>query len=535
MAVSAWFSLYAPEKMEMIQTDLIAPIPELLRRHAKQRGSKCAYRDAAGSVTYAELEKRTANLAGHLTSIGVEPGAKVAIFLPSSVQWVESCFAINRADAMSVPISYESTESEIIYRLLDADCVAIVTTDEKAALIEKLKQSTRSLRQVILVDRGKQKNGNGLRYSELSAKVPPMSACDSLDIFAPAFIIYTSGTTGRAKGVLLSVHSMLWVVASCLAPIAGICESDVVLSPLPLFHSYALDLSVLAILATGATEYIMEKYSTSEAVRLLQTGEFTVFPGVPTMFHFLLEATKNEPAPRLPDLRVSITAGAIMPATLNREFESRFGVKLIDGYGITETSTFVTLNWMTGTRVMGSCGLPIPGLAVRIVSPATGDDVAFGEEGELIVRGPNLMSGYHNKPEETAHALRKGWYYTGDLARSDANGFLTITGRLKELIIRGGQNIAPGEIEEVVNTMEQIVDSAVVGIPHEHLGEVPAIFVVAREGSPTTPDAIIAYCGERLSYYKVPHSVHFVSEIPRTGSGKIIRFKLREMITANSR
>jgi len=328
---------------------------------------------------------------------------------------------------------------------------------------------------------------------------------------------------------------MLWVVASCLAPIAGICESDVVLSPLPLFHSYALDLSVLAILATGATEYIMEKYSTSEAIRLLETGEFTVFPGVPTMFHFLLEATKGQPTRTFSRLRVSITAGAIMPATLNREFEARFGVKLIDGYGITETSTFVTLNWTTGTRVMGSCGLPIPGLAVRIISPATGEDVPFGEEGELIVRGPNLMSGYHNKPAETASAIRKGWYHTGDLARSDQNGFLTITGRLKELIIRGGQNIAPGEIEEVVNAMEQVVDSAVVGIPHEHLGEVPAIFIVPREGAAATPEAVIAFCSERLSAYKVPHSVHFVSEIPRTGSGKIIRFKLREMLTAKSR
>lgn len=517
----------------MIQTDLIAPIPDLLLRHAKHRGSKCAYRDATSSVTFAEIEARTANLAGHLAANGVEAGAKVAIFLPNSVQWVESCFAINRADAMCVPISYESTESEILYRLLDADCVAIISTDERAPLIEKLKHSAPSLRQVILVDRGAEK-GEGLRYNELAAKASSTSARDSLDIFAPAFIIYTSGTTGRAKGVLLSVHSMLWVVAACLGPIAGISESDVVLSPLPLFHSYALDLSVLAILAIGATEYIMEKYSTSEAVRLLDTGEFTVFPGVPTMFHFLLEATKNEPARRFPGLRLSISAGAIMPATLNLEFEARFGVKLIDGYGITETSTFVTLNWMTGTRVMGSCGLPIPGLAVRIISPATGDDVPYGEEGELIVRGPNLMSGYHNKPEETASALRNGWYYTGDLSRSDANGFLTITGRLKELIIRGGQNIAPGEIEEVVNTMEQVVDSAVVGIPHEHLGEVPAIFIVAREGRPTTPDAIIAYCGERLSHYKVPHSVHFVSEIPRTGSGKIIRFKLREMLSANS-
>lgn len=518
----------------MLQTDLIAPIPELLRRHAEHRASKQAFRDSAGAVTYAELEIRTANLAGHLAELGVDAGAKVAIFLPSSVQWVESCFAINRANAIAVPISYESTESEILYRLQDADCTAIVTTDERAPLVAKLKQSAPNLSLVILIDRGAP-NGEGLRFRQLVAVAPKSKPRDSLDVYAPAFIIYTSGTTGRAKGVLLSVHSMLWVTAACWAPIAGLSEHDVVLSPLPLFHSYALNLSVLSILATGATEYIMEKYSTSDAVRLLQTGEFTVFPGVPTMFHFLLEVTKKESNLVFQNLRVSISAGAIMPATLNREFESRFGVKLLDGYGITETSTMVTMNWMTGNRVMGSCGLPLPGLALRILSPATGEDVTLGDEGELIVRGPNLMSGYHNKPEETALAIRNGWYHTGDLARSDQNGFLTITGRLKELIIRGGQNIAPGEIEEVVNAMEQVIDSAVVGIPHEHLGEVPAIFIVSREGKVATPEAVIAFCSERLSAYKVPHSVHFVSEIPRTGSGKIIRFKLREMLTAKSR
>ena len=148
-----------------------------------------------------------------------------------------------------------------------------------------------------------------------------------------------------------------------------------------------------------------------------------------------------------------------MPATLNREFEHRFGVPLLDGYGITETSTMVTMNWPTGGRVLGSCGFPVPGLAVRIVDPASGRDVEPGREGELIVRGPNVMPGYHNKPEETQRALREGWYCTGDLARSDENGFLTITGRLKELIIRGGQNIAPAEIEEVVNTFEAVLDA----------------------------------------------------------------------------
>lgn len=515
----------------MLQTDLIASIPALLNRHAQARGSKVAFRDSSAAVTYGELAARTANLAGHLADHGVKPGDKVAIFLPNSVAWIESCFAINRADAISVPISYDATEAEVLYRLQDADCTAVITTDERSEMIGKLRREAPSLRLIVLADRGAHRR-EGLRYSELAAapakSVPP----DSLDIQTPAFIIYTSGTTGRAKGVLLSVHSMLWVVAACWAPISGLCEKDTVLSPLPLFHSYALNLSVLGILAAGATEYIMEKYSTSDAVRLLKSGEFTIFPGVPTMFHYFLEATKDEPGLKLPNLRLSMSAGAIMPATLNREFEGRFGIKLLDGYGITETSTMVTMNWPVGARVMGSCGLPLPGLAVRIISPATGEDVPFGEEGELIVRGPNLMSGYHNKPEETASALRKGWYHTGDLARSDRDGYLTITGRLKELIIRGGQNIAPAEIEEAVNILDDVVDNAVVGVPHSHLGEVPALFVVAREGSGLAAEQILEHCRDRLSSYKVPFSVHFVGEIPRTGSGKIIRFKLRETLVA---
>ncbi len=515
----------------MLQTDLIASIPALLRRHADARGSKPAYRDASTTVTYGKLAARTANFAGHLADNGVQPGDKVAIFLPNSVAWVESCFAINRAGAIGVPISFEATESEVLYRLQDAQCRAVVTTGDRAPLIAKLKQDVPDLKLTVLTGQGPAP-GAALSYEQLATSAPKSLPRDPSEIFEPAFIIYTSGTTGRAKGVLLSVHSMLWITAACWAPIAGLSESDVVLSPLPLFHSYALNLSVLSILSVGATEYIMDKYSTTDAVRLLKSGEFTVFPGVPTMFHYFLEATNTEPDLKLPNLRLCMSAGAIMPATLNSEFESRLGIKLLDGYGITETSTMVTMNWPVGERVMGSCGLPLPGLAVRTISPATGEDVAAGEEGELIVRGPNLMSGYHNKPEETASALRKGWYHTGDLARSDSNGFLTITGRLKELIIRGGQNIAPAEIEEVVNAIDGVIDSAVVGIPHEHLGEVPALFVVAREGTAVGTKDILEHCRGCLSSYKVPFSVHFVDEIPRTGSGKIIRFKLREMLVA---
>lgn len=518
----------------MLRTELIAPLHALLARQAIANGEKPALRDASGGVTYADLDKRTANLAGQLVDLGIGPGETIAILLPNSVAWVETCFGIERAAAVAVPIAYDATEPEIAYRLADANCRLIVTTDEKAALVGKLRQDAPNLKFVVLMDRGERQSGT-IRLADLLAKPGRSLPRDASDLDRPSFIVYTSGTTGRAKGVILTLRGMLWVTASCWAPICGLNEHDSVLSPLPLFHSYALNLSVLSIVATGASEYIMERWSTAETLDLLRTGQFSVLPGVPTMFHYLLQRVREEGDTRqVPSLRLALSAGAIMPATLNQAFEDHFAVPLLDGYGITETSTMVTMNWRSGTRVPGSCGLALPGLAVRIVDPATGKDVEAGSEGELIIRGPSVMPGYHNKPEETAAALRDGWYRTGDLAKADANGFLSITGRLKELIIRGGQNIAPAEIEEVVNTFPAVLDSAAIGLPHESLGEVPGLCVVERPGMAVDREALLAHCRSRLSAYKVPASIHLVPEIPRTGSGKIIRFRLKERLAAKA-
>jgi acyl-CoA synthetase (AMP-forming)/AMP-acid ligase II len=527
----------------MLRTDLIAPVAELLRKQADARGTKLAYRDAKRAVTYGDLLRRTGHLAGHFCDLGIGPGESVAILLPNSVDWIEAAFGITRAGAVSVPISYDATEPEILYRLIDADCRAMITTDERSELVARLRSAAPRLAIVVLAERGPTAAG-GLRFSELADSAPKAEARDPADIDAPAYIVYTSGTTGRAKGVLLTVRGMLWVTAACWAPICGLSDRDSVLSPLPLFHSYALNLSVLAVLASGASVFIMERFSTAEALTQLRTGAYSLMPGVPTMFHYLLQRAREELAARpalrapqipstpseLPNLRLFISAGAIMPGTLNREYEAHFQVPLLDGYGITETSTMVTMNWPTGGRMHGSCGLPLPGLAVRIIDPNSGRDAPQGAEGELIVRGPNVMLGYHNKPAETEAALQQGWYRTGDLASSDAHGFLTITGRLKELIIRGGQNIAPAEIEEAANAFPPVLDSAALGMPHAHLGEMPVLFVVARPGMSIDQQALLKHCADRLSAYKVPHAVQVIAEIPRTGSGKILRFKLRELL-----
>lgn len=509
----------------MIRADLIAPIGALIARQATHRPEAVAFVDKNRKVTYGELANRTARLAAHLAATGVQPGDSVALFLPHGVDWVEACFAILRANAVVVPISVGSTDQEIAYRLADATCVAAFALADQGTRLAGLKPEGTKLSTVLVGVDG------SANFEAIASGAMTEAPRDPEDIGQASFIVYTSGTTGQAKGVLLSLRSMLWVTAASWAPIAGLNQDDYILSPLPLYHSYALNLSVLSVLATGASEYILERFSTSEILRLLDAEPFTLLPGVPTMFRFLLDSAKSRGKNNLGAVRLCLSAGAVMGGTLNQDFEDWFGVKLLDGYGITETATMVTLNWPSGTRVMGSCGFPILGLAVRVVDPED-RDVEAGQEGELIVRGPNVMLGYHRKPVETQAALRAGWYRTGDLASYDPNGYLTITGRLKEVIIRGGQNISPVEVEEALASHPAVADCAVVGMPHELLGEVPVAFVVARQDEQPSSESLLDHCRSLLSAYKLPQAFHLVPEIPRTGSGKAMRFKLRERFSA---
>ena len=540
----------------MIRDDLIAPISELLERQAQRYPDKTAFSDARRSIRFAELDEATRNLATHLRGGGLNDGEAVAIWLPNSVEWVIACLAAIRARGIAVPISFDATQSEVGYRLGDAQCRVVITKDKRDGDVSELAGEVASLKTRILLSgesggsQNIQQGGVLGGLQSLTSRIlgggqgaawqgdfdhlcaAPLAgvelAPDDLDVCSSIF--YTSGTTGQPKGVMVSSRRLLWSTAACWAPILDMGPDDRVLTPLPMFHIFSQTVAVLTPLATGASTHVMDRFSVSGAIDLLKSGEFTFFPAVPTMFHYILLEGGKHGTDLFAGIRLCASAGAIMPATLNRDFEQTFGVEVIDGYGTTETSAMVTMNWPGQQRYAGSCGLPIPGLAARIVDPATGIDVDFGDEGELICRGPNLMLGYNRKPEETAKVIRNGWYHTGDLARSDQSGFLTVTGRLKEIIIRGGQNIAPAEVEETITAIDDVMDCAVVGIPHETLGEAAYAFVVGHDGKSIDPEAVKAHCAATLSAYKVPEEVRFIEQIPRTGSGKIMRFKLQELV-----
>ncbi|MEU4904637.1 AMP-binding protein, partial [Streptomyces sp. NPDC022067] len=506
----------------MLRRELIRPLPELLKAHAARRGTQTAFADSRRGVSYAQLEARTRRLAGHLAQLRLMPGDRAAIYLGNCVETIESYLAIVRAGAIGVPVNPHSSSAELAYLLDDSAARVIVTDHTRLPQVRRLQAERPHLTVVVTGD----EESGAVSFEALAETEPQQPARDDLGLDDIAWMLYTSGTTGRPKGVLSTQRSCLWSVAASSAGVLGLSESDRVLWPVPLFHSLAHIYCVLSVTAVGATARITEAFDAEELLRTLRTEEFTFLAGVPTMYHYLLDAARDGDL-SLPNLRVCLSAGAISTATLRAEFQETFGVPLLDCYGSTETCGLITANWPNGTQVEGSCGLPVPGLTVRIVDPETHENVETGEEGEIWVGGPSLMVGYYNQPEATEAALPRGWYRTGDLGRRDDLGYHTITGRLSELIIRSGENIHPTEVEQVLLRVPGVADAAVVGSARPALGEVPVAYLVpAADGF--DPDQVFAACREHLAYFKVPEELYEIGSIPRTGSGKIKRHALAQ-------
>ncbi|WP_105971075.1 type I polyketide synthase [Streptomyces geranii] len=506
------------------RAELIRPLPELLRAHAASRGTKVAYSDARRAVTYTELERRTARLGGHLAALGLPRGARVVLLLGNQVEMVESYLGVHRAGCVGVPVNPHSSDAELRHLLADSDARAVITDTAHADQVRAVLPA--GPRHLVVVGGAP----DAVSYEDLVTHEPAVPARDDLGLDEPAYLLYTSGTTGRPKGVLVALRAVLWNAATCYAPIIGLSETDTLLWPLPLFHAFGYNLCVMAVTAVGATAHLVPGFSPAEVLHELRSRPYTFLVGVPTVYHNLVRAAAAEDL-TLPALRVCFVAGAVTSAAFAESFETAFGIPLTDNYGCSEMSGPVATMRPGGERVPGSCGLPLPGLDLRLVDPATGDDVPTGEVGEIWVSGPNVMLGYHNQPEATAEALRDGWYRTGDLARRNDAGYLWITGRRNDVIIRGGENVHPSEIEAVLARVPGVRDAAVTGRAHEELGQVPVAVVVPGPDGPDGLDCaeLFARCRRELAYFKVPVEVRAVAALPRTATGKVAREPLAEL------
>ena len=507
----------------MLRTDLIRPIGELLDRHAAERGPVTAFVDDERRITYAELARTTARLAGHLVDAGLRPGDPVAMVMGNRVETAETYLAIPRAGGVATCLNPDAAPAELAVMLADCGARVVVTDTGHAELVAGLVDPGTTV-----VVAGGSRPG-WLSYDDLVTADPRTPAPDPEDLDATAFMLYTSGTTGRPKGVELTLRSCLWVVAACWAPIAGIGAGDEVLCVLPLFHSYALDCacspSSRPARANGSSPASPRAGCWSCSPRAgppccpgyrpcsrTWCRPRGTDPAAPAAGRDL---GRRDPARGVgPGLRGVLRGPAARRVRHHRDLD--------DGH-----------HELAARRaVLGSCGLPMPGLSVRLVDPVTGVDAPAGGEGELWVRGPSVMRGYHGRPEQTAEVLLDGWYRTGDLARSDPHGYLTICGRTKEMIIRGGENIYPAEIENVLQRAPGVADAAVVGAPHPDLGEVPVAFVVTAGSDAPDEDGLRAFCGRELTSFKVPAAIRFTDAIPRTGSGKVKRFELARLLDA---
>ncbi|WP_394583191.1 fatty acid--CoA ligase family protein [Cytobacillus firmus] len=512
-------------------------LTEQLHETAIKMGDKTAYYFMDQSSTYAELDGAVTKFADGLSKLGVKKGDHIALLLGNSPHFVIGLHGALRLGATVIPINPIYTPDEIGYIVNNGDVKAVVTLDLLVPLIEKMHQALPKVENYIICDTP-QGQASEQDLSALSAfskmkSFTQLIASGDIGFKGPeleeddtAVILYTSGTTGKPKGAMLT-HKNLYSNAKDVSDYLHMNENDRVITTLPMFHVFCLTVALNAPLMNGATILIDPKFSPKEIFRLAKKYEPTVFAGVPTMYNFLLQYEDGNPED-LKSLRLCISGGAAMPVALLHGFEKKFSVIVSEGYGLSEASPVTCFNPLDKPRKAGSIGQSIMNVENKVVNEL-GEEVSVGEVGELIVRGPNVMKGYYKLPEETAATIRDGWLYTGDLAKRDEEGYFYIVDRKKDLILVGGYNVYPREVEEVLYNHGEIVEAAVLGVPDPNVGEAVKCYVVTNNPQ-LTEELLLAYCAEHLARYKVPSSIEFLEELPKNTTGKILRRALKNQV-----
>jgi len=344
----------------------------------------------------------------------------------------------------------------------------------------------------------------------------------------PAVILYTSGTTGQAKGAELSHSNLVLNALTCNRLFRSVPGTDTHLLVLPLFHSFGSTVNMNAGFSSAATLVLMPRFEAAGAVKLLESEDVTFFAGVPTMYWGLLNAlSEGVDVERIArNMRIAVSGGSSLPVEIIKDVKARLGVQILEGYGLSETSPVATFSDPDSEPRPGSIGIPIWGVEVKLIDPEWNTVEGEDEIGEIAIRGHNIMRGYYNRPEATAEVMNNGWFRTGDLARRDKDGFYYIVDRAKDMIIRGGFNVYPREVEEVLMTHEAVSLAAVIGVPHPSHGEEVKAYVIRRPGATTTEEELVAWSREQMASYKYPRVVTFVESLPMTATGKLLKREL---------
>jgi long-chain acyl-CoA synthetase len=476
----------------------------LMSSSAARHGDRTAIRQDGIALSYAGLERASAMVAGLLISRGVEPGDRVGVMLPNVAYFPVCYYGSLRAGAAVVPMNMLLKEREVAYYMADSGARALFVWHEFADAARAGAQDT----EVIVV--APEAFDATLAGSEPTGMV-------ERDPDDTAVILYTSGTTGKPKGAELT-HANLSENAAVSLELFDLGPSSVTLGALPLFHAFGQTCALNATMAVGGSLELLPRFDAGKALEMIAQDRVTLFEGVPTMYSAMVHHPGESDTS---SLQLCVSGGAAMPVEVLRAFERRFECTILEGYGLSETSPVASFSRRDLVRKPGSIGLPVRGVEMRLA------DVHSGV-GEIAIRGHNVMKGYWKNPEATAKAIdADGWFLTGDLARVDEDGYFFIVDRKKQLIIRGGFNIYPREIEEVLHEHPDVMEGAVVGIPHDELGEEVGAAVVLKPGAEATTEEIRTFVKARVAAYKYPRVVWFLDALPTGPTGKVLRREIK--------